>query len=96
MSKLNIARNCDSCGNEDSIDTTTGLCPSCNNEISPARETAIEIIEQFEDMLDSYNITLPSKDREGGEEEARIYGTEYYILEDAITEIIERDGGFRK
>ena len=38
--------------------------------------------------MDEKDITIPSADREGGEEEARLYGTEYYLLEDAITDIL--------
>ena len=28
-----IMRECDECGNEDTIDVNTGLCVSCNNKI---------------------------------------------------------------
>ena len=41
-------------------------------------------------MLERKNITIPSDDREGREEEARLYGSEYYELEDRIVEILER------
>ena len=54
------------------------------------RELAIDIIELFEDILEAKGITIPSKDREGKEEEARIYGSEYYELEDQITELLGR------
>ena len=53
-----------------------------------ARELAFAIIGDFEELLDEKDITIPSNDREGREEEARIYGTEYYLLEDAITDIL--------
>ena len=53
------------------------------------REIAIEILTILEEFLDDRNITIPSKDREGNPEEARIYGTEYYALEDKIAEIIK-------
>lgn len=39
----------------------------------------------FEDLLDVYDITIPSEDREGEEGEARLYGKKYYDLEDAVT-----------
>ncbi|MBN2562227.1 MAG: hypothetical protein JXQ75_14985 [Phycisphaerae bacterium] len=39
-------------------------------------------------MLASKDIIVPSDDREGREEEACLYGTEYYELEDAITDIL--------
>jgi hypothetical protein len=53
-----------------------------------ARELAFHILEEFEDMLASKGILIPSEDREGWPEEACIYGTEYYLLEDAITELL--------
>ena len=53
-----------------------------------ARRVAIEIMDEFEEMLDRKGIMIPSEDREGREEEACIYGTEYYELEDAITDIL--------
>jgi hypothetical protein len=53
-----------------------------------ARRVAIEIMDEFEEMLDRKGIMIPSEDREGREEEACIYGTEYYELEDVITDIL--------
>jgi hypothetical protein len=55
-----------------------------------AREKAIEIIEEFEQLLSENNIKIPSEDREGEDDEACIYGREYYTLEHDITEIIEK------
>jgi hypothetical protein len=52
------------------------------------RRVAIEIMDEFEEMLDRKGIMIPSEDREGREEEACIYGTEYYELEDVITDIL--------
>ena len=50
------------------------------------------IPDEFEEVLDRHEIKLPSGDREGREEEACIYGTEYYELEDAIADILVREG----
>jgi hypothetical protein len=55
---------------------------------SKARRVAIDILDEFEEMLVRKGIMIPSEDREGREEEACIYGTEYYELEDAITDIL--------
>ena len=56
-----------------------------------ARELAFAIISgDFEELLAKHDITIPSADREGREEEACIYGTEYYLLEDAITSILKK------
>lgn len=53
-----------------------------------ARGLAFAIIQDFEDLWDEKDITIPLADREGREEEARLYGAEYYLLEDAITDIL--------
>jgi len=53
-----------------------------------ARRVAIEILDEFEELLDRKGIMIPSENREGREEEACIYGTEYYELEDVITDIL--------
>ncbi|HOW72824.1 MAG TPA: hypothetical protein PKY77_19670 [Phycisphaerae bacterium] len=53
-----------------------------------ARELAFAIIGDFEELLAENDIRIPSADREGREEEACIYGTEYYLLEDAGTDIL--------
>jgi len=38
---------------------------------SKARRVAIEILDEFEELLDRKGITIPSEDREGREEESR-------------------------
>ena len=57
-------------------------------EEEEARELAFAFIGEFEELLERHDITIPSKDREGREEEARIYGDAYYELEDRIVEIL--------
>lgn len=52
------------------------------------KEIAIKIIDEFEELLAKNDIKIPSKDREGAEDEACIYGTEYYELEDSIIDIL--------
>ena len=54
------------------------------------REIACEIIDIFENLLEEKNITIPSKDREGNEDESRIFGEEYYSLEEKITELLDK------
>lgn len=49
------------------------------------RALAALIIDDFEGLLDSKNISIPTDEREGEPEEARIYGKAYYDLEDVIT-----------
>ena len=53
-----------------------------------ARDLAFTIIQDFEELLAEYDIMIPSADCEGREEEACIYGTEYYLLEDAMTGVL--------
>ena len=54
------------------------------------RKKAIEIIDEFEDLLAINDIKIPNVDREGNEDEACIYGSDYYNLEDSIIEILSR------
>ena len=49
-----------------------------------------EIIECFEELLDEKDISIPSEDREGDYEEARIYGSEYYELEERILYLLDK------
>jgi len=49
---------------------------------------AAEIIDKFEDLLEKYNITIPSDDRSGDEAESRFYGTEYFNMQDEVEEMI--------
>jgi hypothetical protein len=53
-----------------------------------ARDTAFLILQDVEELLDEKDITIPCSDRQGDPEEARLYGTEYYLLEDAVTDIL--------
>lgn len=59
-----------------------------NEEI--ARGMAFAILAEFEQLLDAKGISIPSPDREGHEGEACLYGAEYYALEDAVVDILQR------
>ena len=64
------------------------------NEISEARDKAIEILSGFEEYLQSLVDEGKLKDREDRDEgEAYLFGEEYFTWEDSITEIIERKEG---
>jgi hypothetical protein len=56
-----------------------------------ARRIANEILDEFEELLDEKGIVIPSDDREDREEEACLYGTEYYRLEDSITDLLVKE-----
>jgi hypothetical protein len=57
-------------------------------EEQEAREMAIVILDEFEELLAEHDIVIPSDDREGREEEACLYGSQYYELEDEITDLL--------
>ena len=59
------------------------------NKTKKNRLIAIKIIDEFEEMLCRNNIKIPSEEREGNKDEACIYGTEYYKLEDSIIDILD-------
>ena len=54
-------------------------------------DTAADIIDIFEELLDRLDITLPDKWREGEEDEARIFGDTYYELENKIVERLRKE-----
>ncbi|MEK6677577.1 MAG: hypothetical protein AABZ47_18230, partial [Planctomycetota bacterium] len=53
-----------------------------------ARETAIQIRDEFEDLLHEKGILVPSADREGQPDEACLFGEENSRFEEAITAIL--------
>jgi hypothetical protein len=53
-----------------------------------AQGLAFQILQDVEELLDEKDITIPCSDRQGDPEEARLYGSEYYLLEDAVTDIL--------
>lgn len=58
--------------------------------VGKSRGIAILILDLFEEMLSDKNIMIPDDDREGGEDEACLYGSTYYDLEDRITDLINK------
>lgn len=73
--------------NADEIDE---LKPVSNKNELRVRAFAVKICELFEELLDEHDITIPSDDREGVEDEARIFGDVYYNLEDKITDVLAK------
>ena len=55
------------------------------------RVMAIQILAIIEDLLKEKNVYIPDTDRLGNEEEACIFGTTYYDLEDKIIKIIKEN-----
>lgn len=61
-----------------------------------SREEAAQIVDLFENVLDKYDIIVPSpEDNERGpDNDAKLYGTTYWNLldevEDAIIELLQR------
>lgn len=60
-------------------------------EEEQARETAHRILEEFEDLLTKKDVWVPSDDRTGDPDEARLFGMEYSRLEEAVVEILTFD-----
>lgn len=61
------------------------------NNTNSLIDTADDIIDIFEELLDRLDITLPDKWREGEEDEARIFGDTYYELENKIVERLRKE-----
>lgn len=53
-------------------------------------DIAAEVVELFENVLDKYNIKVPSPedDERGDDNDAKLYGTVYYDLLDTIEWIL--------
>ena len=49
---------------------------------------SVTIIDMFEDVLYKHGIKIPDDDRNGGEDEACLYGMTYANLEDEITNLL--------
>ena len=54
------------------------------------RQTAILILGKFEKLLDKYGIIIPDEHRMGEDDEACLFGTNYYALEDEITDLLNQ------
>ena len=65
-------------------------CEEISEEVNTMNEKVIAILDVFEDLLDSKGIEIPCEDereqdeRHDGGNDAKIYGTEYGELYDAI------------
>lgn len=59
-------------------------------ELNP-RQNARDIVDIFEDVLDEYDITVPSPEDDDREEDnaARLYGSVYWSLVDAAEEYLK-------
>ena len=55
-----------------------------------AKEIADDIISIFEKFLESKGVQIPSTDRDGEDDEACIFGTEYQELETKITKLLQK------
>lgn len=61
-----------------------------------ARAVAIDIIEEFEDLLKRKNIEIPSDERPDDEDYPRIVGTDHEELESKIAKILRDNGMIEK
>lgn len=53
------------------------------------RNISTIICDMFENLLEEHNITIPNNEREGECDEARIFGSDYFNLEDDITDVLD-------
>ncbi len=65
-------------------------------DISKERLIAIQILEMFEDYLQDKGVKIPNKERDEYEtdkdtETAILFGSDWYSLEDEITDILENE-----
>lgn len=56
--------------------------------MNKVKELTISILDELEQLLDEYDITIPDDYKEGDESEARLFGNNYYRLEDSIYQMI--------
>ena len=68
-----------------------GIHQNTKKQTKTEQEFAAEILEIFEEKLEELNVTLPNSDREGKEDEARIFGSDYYDLEDKVAELLRNN-----
>ena len=54
-------------------------------------KTANDIVDIFDELLDSLDITLPDEQRKGKEDGSRIFGDTYYELKNKIVERLRRN-----
>ena len=59
------------------------------NKYAELQKIAVDILEEFEDILEEHDITIPDEFREGEEGEARLFGAGYGYLHDKIIQILE-------
>lgn len=60
-----------------------------DNNLEKKRTIANTIIEMFEEFLENKGVEIPNEEKEDSDEASNIYGTDYYYLEDNITEILK-------
>ena len=53
------------------------------------KSLTIDILEEFEQLLEEHDITIHDEYREGEDGEARLFGDGYYRLEDAVYNMIK-------
>lgn len=68
--------------------SSTSMHPEEKDTIN-LREWSIPICDLMESLLAEKNIVIPNDDRLGDEGEARIYGSDYYTLEDGIVQLLK-------
>ena len=61
-----------------------------NVDVISIREHAAQICDVFEELLAERGILIPNDEREGEEDEACLFGDDYYWTEDSVVEILTK------
>lgn len=66
-----------------------------DNLMTKEKEFACELLAEFEEFLAGHNIKIPNEERDEyeadeGTETAILFGSQYYTLEDTLTEMIKK------
>ena len=85
-------------GKEGYLNRVKDTPKDAGNGLTKERELACNILDRFSEFLENKGVKIPNEEREEAikngeidEKEADVlYGTEYYSLEDEITEAIEK------
>ena len=62
--------------------------PYKSSEVINLRNYSVAICNLIEEILESKDITIPNDSRQGDEGEARLYGDDYFTLENGILQLL--------
>ncbi len=83
---------CDNCEDGENL---AEECECWDCGMTKERELACELLGEFEEFLAGHNVKIPNEERDEydadeGTETAILFGSQYYTLEDTLTEMIKK------